>query len=351
MSESFQNAFVKNFLKVLTVILIVGLFLFIMFPFMISITLGGILAMALIPVVDYLERKGIKREKGLLLMCLSFAVIALVPVALFIVHSATVITGVMRNSDFSSLTNNAIQAVYKIVDKVCGVYGIDKELAHEKLTNLFNGSIGFMSKQIGNFMGELPTVLLVGFITSLSMYFFLRESKAIREFFDKYFYFSKKNGERFISMVKTCCQVVFISNIVTGILQALIVSTGSLIFGVGEFFVVFFITFVFSFIPVIGAGPVAIVLALMCFFDNATGSGIGLLVVAAIAGLSDNLLRPYLSSRGDVEVHPFLGFMAVIGGVIVFGLAGLFIGPLIASMTMGAVPIILEEFLPNKKEE
>ncbi len=351
MSDQFQNAFVKNFLKIVTVLFILGLFFFIMSPFLISISLGAILAVALSPVLDYLERKGMSRQRALILMCISIGLIALVPVALFVVHSAKVITSAMKNSDFSSLTNNAIQSVYKVLDKLSGIYGIDTELAHEKFTNVFNSALGFISKQVGNFMGELPTVLMVGFITTLSMYFFLSESKKIRAFFDRYFYFSKTNGDRFILVLKSCCQVVFVSNMATGIIQASIVSLGSLIFGVGEFFVVFFITFIFSFIPVIGAGPVAIVLALMCFVDKAMGAGIGLLVVAIIAGVSDNLLRPYLASRGEIEVHPLLGFLAVIGGVIIFGLSGLFIGPLIATLAIGAVPIILEEFLPKDKAE
>jgi len=351
MSAEFQNAIVKNFLKIVTVLLVIGLFLYLMAPFMISITLGGILAMALIPILDYLElKRGLKRQLALVLMCLTMSLVALVPVALFLVHSSKVITGALKNSDLNSLTNHAIASIYKVVDRLCDLYGIDTTMAHEKLTGIFKGTISFVTKQFGNLMSELPTVLMVGFITLLSMYFFLKEAKSIRQFFDKYFYFTKKNGNHFINMLKACCQVVFVSNIVTGIIQAFVVSIGAFAFGVGEFFVVFFVTFVFSFIPVIGAGPVAIILAIMCFFDDRFGAGTGMLVIAAVAGISDNILRPYLSSRGEVEVHPFLGFMAVIGGVIMFGLAGLFIGPLLASLTMGAVPVILEEFLDSDKK-
>ena len=40
---------------------------------------------------------------------------------------------------------------------------------------------------------------------------------------------------------------------------------------------------------------------------------------------------------------PFIGFLAVIGGVIMLGLPGLFIGPLIVTIIFGALPIVINE--------
>src|SRR5690606_12652011 len=108
MSQEFQNAFVKNFLKIITVLLVIGLFLYLIVSFIISITLGGIIAMALIPVLAYFEQKrGLSRSIVLILMCLVMILIALVPLALFVIHSAKVITGVVKNSDFNTISKNA----------------------------------------------------------------------------------------------------------------------------------------------------------------------------------------------------------------------------------------------------
>jgi predicted PurR-regulated permease PerM len=82
--------------------------------------------------------------------------------------------------------------------------------------------------------------------------------------------------------------------------------------------------------------------------DARTGAGLGMLAVAGFSGLSDNLIRPLLGSLGVVEVHPFIGLLSVIGGVIMFGLPGLFMGPLITSLLFGALPIIIDEYFPVK---
>lgn len=148
-------------------------------------------------------------------------------------------------------------------------------------------------------------------------------------------------------MFKVCCREIFFSNLITGVLQASIVSIGALIFGVGDFFLVFFITFVFSFIPVIGAAPVAVLIGAICLLEARVGAGLSMMVVEGVAGLSDNIIRPVLGSLGELKAHPLIGFLAVIGGVISFGLPGLFIGPLVVSLSFGALPIIIQEYFPH----
>jgi len=105
---------------------------------------------------------------------------------------------------------------------------------------------------------------------------------------------------------------------------------------------IFFITYIVSFIPVIGAAPVALVLAATSFAQDHTAASIAMVIVAFVAGISDNLLRPWLGTFGKVEAPVFFNFLAVIGGIIILGLPGLFLGPLIASLCWGLTPILIK---------
>jgi len=55
--------------------------------------------------------------------------------------------------------------------------------------------------------------------------------------------------------------------------------------------------------------------------------GIGTIVISQ----ADNVIRPYLIA-GRTEMHPLMLFFAIIGGVSMFGLLGVVIGPLIAAV-------------------
>ena len=131
-----------------------------------------------------------------------------------------------------------------------------------------------------------------------------------------------------------------VSSIFIGVLQASIVGFGALVCGVGDFVVVFVVTFFCSFIPVIGAGPVALALSVYQLFLGEYGSAIVLGVLAFVAGTVDNLLRPYLVSSSEADLHPIVSLLAIIGALVTFGMPGLFLGPVIASVAVKIIPTL-----------
>ncbi len=346
MSDAMVSSILKNFFKFAFSFLILAVFFYIMQPFIIAILLGGILALALIPCVDYFIRRGFKRHTSVLIFSLISGSIGLIPVIAFFIHGSRVISQLLHESNMTQFTDRLSRSSYKFVDYLSTLYGLDNKAVKAKFASLILYGSNSLSKSFNDFVGETPMILMMGAITTLSVYCFLRESDKIRKLFDRYFYLNVDNSNKFVHMFKVCCREVFFANIITGVVQAIIVSAGALIFGVGDFFLVFFITFVCSFIPVIGAAPIAALLGVICFMDARLGAGAGLMVVAAIAGISDNVLRPLMGSMGEVKVHPFIGLLAVIGGVIMFGLPGLFIGPLVVTLSFGALPIIIDEYFP-----
>lgn len=52
---------------------------------------------------------------------------------------------------------------------------------------------------------------------------------------------------------------------------------------------------------------------------------------ALVISMADNLLRPILIG-GDVAMHPLLIFLSTLGGLVMFGLSGFVMGPIIASL-------------------
>jgi predicted PurR-regulated permease PerM len=83
----------------------------------------------------------------------------------------------------------------------------------------------------------------------------------------------------------------------------------------------------------IGAVPILVLATIWLFWSGATGWGVFLIVIAVIAGTLDNVLRPWLIKQGAAEIPLLLIFIGVIGGLIAFGLIGIFIGPLILAVT------------------
>ena len=144
--------------------------------------------------------------------------------------------------------------------------------------------------------------------------------------------------------LKKNCNSILISTLLVGAIQAAIVSIGSLIFGYHELFLIFCLTFFLSLIPIIGAAPVAVFLAVISFLNGNTTAFIGLIVVSVITGTIDNVLKPYLFASKDENLHPLISLLGIIGAIIVFGLPGLLLGPLITQVSIEIGPIILKKF-------
>ena len=81
----------------------------------------------------------------------------------------------------------------------------------------------------------------------------------------------------------------------------------------------------------IGAVPVLLCAAAWLYWKGSIGWMIGLIVWSVIVGSLDNIMRPLLIKQG-ADLSLLLIFAGVIGGLIAFGLVGIFVGPVVLAV-------------------
>jgi predicted PurR-regulated permease PerM len=100
-----------------------------------------------------------------------------------------------------------------------------------------------------------------------------------------------------------------------------------------------------SLVPVVGTALVWVPLVLYYLLKGAVLRGILLLAAfGAVVGTVDNVIKPVLIRRGT-EVDSLWILLSVVGGVGVFGILGLFLGPFLISLLLVLVDIYKVEFL------
>jgi predicted PurR-regulated permease PerM len=105
------------------------------------------------------------------------------------------------------------------------------------------------------------------------------------------------------------------------------------IFGIPGAFLLGIVATILAVIPMIGTTPITFGAAIFLFVSGRIGAGIGMSVAAAVIGLSDNVIRPWVqSSRG--EMHPLIVLLAIFGGIEAFGTSGIFLGPVVAALAL-----------------
>jgi predicted PurR-regulated permease PerM len=138
---------------------------------------------------------------------------------------------------------------------------------------------------------------------------------------------------QFLDEIGSMVRAVVIGVVGTAIVQGAVAGIGFALFGVPYAAALGALTIIASFLPmgvVVLWGPACIWL----FAIGRTGAGIGLLLYSALVVSSiDNVARPILIKRsGSVEVPFLIVLFGALGGISVFGLLGLLLGPVILSV-------------------
>jgi predicted PurR-regulated permease PerM len=87
----------------------------------------------------------------------------------------------------------------------------------------------------------------------------------------------------------------------------------------------------FSLVPVVGSALIWAPAAISLIADGHIGAGILVaLFCSVVVGLVDNVLRPWVIS-GRAEMGGLVVFISVLGGISVFGLLGVVVGPIVVA--------------------
>jgi predicted PurR-regulated permease PerM len=119
-------------------------------------------------------------------------------------------------------------------------------------------------------------------------------------------------------------------------------ATGGLLFylvGVPSPFLWTAVMFVLSLMPILGAGMVWVPMIVSLLLAGKWGAALAIAVWGALTfTLVDNLLFARLTGK-RMRMHPALALVGFLGGVVLFGAAGMILGPVILAVTIAVLDI------------
>lgn len=133
-------------------------------------------------------------------------------------------------------------------------------------------------------------------------------------------------------------KALVLGSLVVAVVQAIVAGLGWWVLGLPSPIFWAFVMLVLEFVPLLGSFVVLLPATIWAFATGQWGVGVGLLVLNFIAvGLIDDLLRAWIVGRWS-GIHPALVLIGLAGGIPVFGLTGIILGPLFVSL----LPLFLE---------
>lgn len=175
-------------------------------------------------------------------------------------------------------------------------------------------------------------LIFLAFVLLYTMYFFQMDGdRLIRRML---YYLPLKSSDEHLMLEKftSVTRATLKGTLLIGLLQGGLAGTAFYIAGIDNALFWGTVMAVLSIIPSVGSALVWVPAVIILIANGHTGAGVGLgLFCALVVGSLDNLLRPILVGK-DTKMHELLIFFGTLGGIFMFGVSGIFIGPLIASL-------------------
>ena len=139
-----------------------------------------------------------------------------------------------------------------------------------------------------------------------------------------------ERGEHAARLAAQAIRSVALGIVVTALVQAGLAAAGLFIVGVPFAGILSALVFLLC-VAQIGAGPVMLAAVFWTYWSGATGWGTALLVWSLFVLGIDNVVRPILIRKG-ADLPLLLIFVAVAGGLLSFGVVGIFVGPAVLAV-------------------
>src|SRR5215472_413584 len=139
-----------------------------------------------------------------------------------------------------------------------------------------------------------------------------------------------QRGEQSVLLAGQAIRSVALGVVVTAVAQSVLGGIGIAIAGVPFAAVLTAVMFMLC-IAQLGPLPVLVPVVIWLYWSGSSGWGTFLLVWTIVIGSLDSLLRPILIRKG-AHLPLVLLLAGVIGGIIAFGLVGIFLGPVVLAV-------------------
>ncbi|MBT3397490.1 AI-2E family transporter [archaeon] len=333
-----DNQIVKRgFVAILVATVFVLAFL-VLKPIIIPIVFGLLFAYMFDPIYKSINKKLKRRNLSAFLLIFGIILILAIPIVYFapnLVNQTFETYTVIQKVNFAEHLTNILPSLFD-ADVATAVAA--------NLNNIFGKIFTSFLNQFTALFVNLPNILLQFAVFLFTFFFAIRDSAELKEYVSNLSPFSKATEAKFLKEFRGITNSIVFGQVLIGILQGLALGIGLFILGIPKALVLTVIAMIVSIIPVLGSWLVWLPLGLILLVTGSTFSGIFIMLYGAIfVSTIDNLLRPYLLARSS-NLPVALGVIGTIGGLYLFGIAGLVLGPLIL-----AYGLILIDFYKQGK--
>ena len=323
------------FLVLLIAVMVINVL--IVLPYVLAVTMGGILAVLAQPVFQWLTGHHVNPRVAAAVVVLGVVLVIIAPLAFFVtkaIQQGIAIGQGLAEGGFS---------LRSLLDHVSGWAPIETMIgspeAFENQARRWMQSAGTgATTTILGLAAHLPTIVLQLALASIACFFLLVDGHSFLSWMtDKIPIAADVRVQVVQSFQETAISVIW-ATLAAAAAQSAVMLLSYLTLGVPAAFLAAGATFIFAWIPLVGCSPVWLAGAIYLYSQDAMLKAILMVIFGLITGLVDNFVRPMIL-KGRSNMHPLISLVAIFGGMEMFGIMGIFLGPILAAVLISLLQI------------
>ncbi|MFO7962985.1 MAG: AI-2E family transporter [Desulfobacterales bacterium] len=223
-------------------------------------------------------------------------------------------------------------------------FGFDFAEIEQRLASMAVAASRFLGTQIVSVGQGTAELLLKFFLMLYILFFFLRDGDRLLAALGRALPFDDLRERRLFAKFAEVSRATMKGTLIVGAIQGTIGGGFFWILGISAPVFWGVVMTILALLPALGTplvwGPAAVIL----MFTGEPVKGLILLIAGIlIISLVDNLLRPILVGR-DTQMPDFLVLLSTLGGLLVFGISGFVLGPIVAALFLTIWDMFAREY-------
>lgn len=347
---------IQNFYFAAVLILLIYLLWIMMKPFLGAIIFAAIISGSIYPVfMLLLEKTQLTRKNAAIIMCFLVIVVIFFPtIYLSFVLSKEAIT--LYQQLATGIRNEFVNNFFfgdgyfaETVKNISARIGIEVNMDNvfTEVVNQIKNFSGIVIVTINNIVGNIVSFLFNFVIMILVIYALLAEGTPLKEFLLEFSPLPNDQEELIIEKFNQINFVTLLCNGLGGLIQGILAGIGFWIAGIKLVVLWTTIMIILAFIPLLGMSIVYIPACIYLAIIGKTYTSVALFIYCSLlALLTENWFKPLFIGK-RIQINSLFILFSIIGGMTVFGIGGIFYGPVIAILFITMVELYHKYYSSN----
>lgn len=335
------DEFLRRAVPLITVLALIALAFFIVRPILMAIIFGILLAFIFTPVYNFINKLTKRKNLSSFLVC--FLLIALIVVPLW--YLAPIIINQSIKFYLAAQQMDFVTPLTNLFPNFFQSDSFSNEVANAIRVFITNATNSLMDS-FSNFLINIPNIILQLIVVFFTFFFVLRDGDKLVLYIKSLIPFSKEIEDKLVKSTKDITLSILYGQVIVGIIQGLIASIGFFIFKVPNAVLLMVLAAFAGIIPFFGNVIIWLPVAIYFFIAGNPLAALGITAFGLISILIETLIKPIFISK-FAKINTSIILIGIIGGMLVFGLFGIILGPLILAYLL----IIFEVYRDKKTPE